>query len=28
MHEIRISMRGESVVLMGKNTMFVPHLLA
>jgi large subunit ribosomal protein LP0 len=23
MHEIRISLRGEGVVLMGKNTMFV-----
>jgi large subunit ribosomal protein LP0 len=28
MHEIRISLRGEGVVLMGKNTMFVlPKIL-
>jgi large subunit ribosomal protein LP0 len=28
MHEIRIALRGEGVVLMGKNTMFVSRQLA
>jgi large subunit ribosomal protein LP0 len=28
MHEIRIALRGEGVVLMGKNTMFVSPQLA
>jgi hypothetical protein len=27
MHEIRIALRGEGVVLMGKNTMFVSRQL-